>query len=712
MKTLVLTEKPSVAREIARVLGCKNNQNGGIIGDKYIVTWALGHLVTLAMPEEINPNWKNWSEESLPLIPKHFETRVISSTAKQFNHVKTFMKSDNIDSLIIATDAGREGELVARWIIDKVGFNKPMKRLWISSMTDQAIKDGFRKLVDAKEYLRLYDAAYARAKADWLVGLNATRALTCKYNASLSAGRVQTPTLSLIVEREEEIRKFIPKTYYMINLKYRNETFELISNNNPYHFYDLDSANKIINELKNSTLKVLEISKTKKRAVPPLLYDLTALQQDANKIYGYTAKQTLNFVQALYEQHKYLTYPRTDSKYLSTDMFVRIKERIKNVSYQEYAKYANQILNNDLKLDKRIFDNSKVSDHHAIIPTELKPNINNLSLDERRIYDLVLKRFLSVFMNDYEYNSVKVIIGDEKFKFRLMGTECINLGYRVLTIAEDENQNQINAVFKEGEVINNPVINLKNGITTPKERYTEATLLYAMEHAGKYTDNALEKQALEEASGIGTPATRADIIERIFAAGYVKLVGKTIHPTEKGIQLIKLVPNELKSVSLTAKQELKLTLISKGKLNQQAFINDICKFTSDITNTILTSTNKYQHDNKTTSKCPICGKALLDITNNKGKVLVCMDKECGYRKNIYRISHLRCPNCHKLLKEIGDGDNCYVQCECSFKEKKKSFIERIKDNKQNMNKKEVRKILQNQDKDIPKNNPFADFFED
>ncbi len=712
MKTLVLTEKPSVAREIARVLGCKQNQNGGIIGDKYIVTWALGHLVTLSMPEEINPKWKDWNESSLPLIPQHFKTKIISETAKQFNHVKNFMKSDIVDSLVIATDAGREGELVARWIIDKVGFDKPMKRLWISSMTDQAIKEGFRKLVDAQAYVRLYDAAYARAKADWLVGLNATRALTCKYNAALSAGRVQTPTLSLIVEREEEIRKFVPKTYYDIQLKLRNETFELINNNNPVHFYQLDEANKVGDELKKSVFKVLEIVKTKKRTVPPLLYDLTSLQQDANKIYGYSAKQTLNLVQSLYEHHKYLTYPRTDSKYLSTDMFPLIKERIKNASYQEYAKYASMILNHELKMDKRIFDNNKVSDHHAIIPTELKPNINNLSLDERRIYDLVLKRFLSAFMNDYEYHSVKIIVGNAQYQFRLTGTECLDLGYRILTTNEEENQNLIKGIFKEGEVITNPLISLKKGITSPKERYTEATLLYAMEHAGKYTDNEQEKQALLDASGIGTPATRADIIERIFAAGYVKLVGKSIHPTEKGMQLIKLVPSELKSVSLTAKQELKLNLISKGKLNQQVFINDICEFTKTITATILNSTSKYAHDNQTTSKCPNCGKSLLDVTNHKGKVLVCMDRSCGYRKNIYRISKLRCPNCHHLLKEFGENDHCYVQCECGFKEKKHSFLERLRDNKQNMNKKEVRKIIANQEQEIPKNNPFADLFDD
>lgn len=706
MKTLVLTEKPSVARDIARVLGCKNNQNGGIIGDKYIITWALGHLVTLAMPEELDPKWKVWNQEMLPLIPKYFKTKVIKASAKQFNCVKNFMKSDVVDSLIIATDAGREGELVARWIINQVGFNKPMKRLWISSMTDQAIKDGFKHLVDAEEYRRLYDAAFARAKADWLVGLNATRALTCKYNVSLSAGRVQTPTLSLIVEREKAIKSFVPKTYYKLNLKFKCENFELITNNNAFVFNQYDDAYKVLTELKMSTLTVLDITKTMKKSPPPLLYDLTSLQQDANKIYGYSAKYTLNLVQSLYEIHKYLTYPRTDSKYLSTDMFLVIKDRIKNASYEEYRKYADIILSKELKNNKRIFDNSKVSDHHAIIPTELKPNINSLSLDEKRIYDLVLKRFLAAFMDDYEYEIVKVTIGNGQYQFRCVGCLPKNLGYRMIISNEEENS-ILKTTFTKGEIITNPVVTIKQGLTSPKERYTEATLLDAMENAGRYTNNTQEKQILVSASGIGTPATRADIIERLFEAGYAKKIDKSIYATDKGMQLIDLVPELLTSVSLTAQQELKLSLIGQGKLNEKTFISDICELTKNLTNKILNANTLYHYDNITTSKCPNCGYFLLDEINNKGETLVCSNRECDYRRIIYRISKLRCPNCHKNLKEIGTKEKLSVQCQCGFKMNKERFIEQLNNNKQNINNKIVRKILAKQEEEIPKNNPFA-----
>lgn len=711
MKTLVLTEKPSVAREIARVLGCKNNRNGGIVGDKYIITWALGHLVTLSMPEDINKEWKNWNDQSLPMIPDKFQTKVISNTSKQFNAVKAFMKDPEVKELVIATDAGREGELVARWIIEKVGFKKPMKRLWISSMTDSAIKDGFNNLKDAKNYISLYNAAVARAEADWLVGLNVTRALTCKYNASLSAGRVQTPTLSLIVERENEIKKFVSKLFYTINLKIGNTDFTYIKNNNPLHIFNKEEAIKIINDMRLSNFSVLEVKETKKYDVPPLLYDLTSLQQDANKIYSFSAKHTLDLVQSLYEQHKYLTYPRTDSKYLSGDMYSTIKERIQNACYGDYKKYSNMILNKGISNSKRIFDDTKVSDHHAIIPTELKPNINNLSIDEKKVYDLVLKRFVSVFLPNYEYKTTSIIIGNDKYQFKATGSVKVVDGWQEIY----KNSSLIDNVssiplLRKNDRVENKDINYKEGKTMPPERYTEATLLYAMEHALKYTDNLQEKEALSLSSGIGTPATRAEIIERIFSAGYVKLVGRSIYPTEKGNQLIMLAPKELKTVSLTAQQELSLNLISKGKLKKDDFVNEIIGFTKKITNEVLESNHKYHHDNATTSKCPNCGKVLLDVTNKFGKSLTCIDKECGYKKVIYRISKLRCPTCHHLLKQIGEGEKSYFQCDCGFKEKCSRFFEQLNDNKQNMNKKEVRKLLEKQDKEIPSNNPFADLF--
>ena len=704
MKTLVLTEKPSVAREIARVLGCSINKNGGIIGNKYIVTWALGHLVTLAMPEEINPQWKNWDETTLPMIPRKFETRVIGSTSKQFNCVKSFLKSEEV---VNACDAGREGELVARWIIDKVGFKKPMKRLWISSMTDKAIKEGFKTLVDAKNYNRLYDAAVARACADWLVGLNVSRALTCKFNASLSAGRVQTPTLSLIVEREKEIRSFSPKTYYHINLKAYGSVFVLYKKGNPLSIYNKEETIKLISELKNNKIICKEVKSTIKHEVPPLLYDLTTLQQDANKLFGFSAKYTLDIVQKLYEHYKYLTYPRTDSKYLTFDMISTIKERLLNGSYGEYVKYVNEVINKGISNSKRIFDNSKVSDHHAIIPTEQKCIPGMLESDELKIYNLVLKRFIAAFMSNYEYVSNAVVLECGDYEFRTSFTEVKNLGWKVLYDLSNECNKPL--VIKKGDTVIGE-LSYKELVTTPPERYTEATLLYAMEHAGKFTSNEKEKVALEESSGIGTPATRAEIIDRIFKAGYVKLNGRSIHPTEKGIQLIDLVPSELKSVSLTAQQELSLDKISKGKLNYHNFIEEMTVFTKELTNSVLVSNFKFHHDNATTHKCPNCGKLLLDVTNNFGKSLVCKDKECGYKKHIYKLSNLRCPTCHKKLKQIGDKESGFFQCECGFKEKCESFFNHLKESKQGMNKKDVKKYLDKQEKDIPKHNPFADYF--
>lgn len=711
MKKLILTEKPSVARDIARILGCNENKNGGIIGKDYIVTWALGHLVTLKLPEDINKDWQEWNLNNLPMIPKEFSTKVIPNVSKQFNCVKDFMNDSNISELIIATDAGREGELVARWIIEKVGFKKPMKRLWISSLTDAAIKNGFSHLVDYRVYDRLYEAAASRAKADWLVGLNISRALTCKYNASLSAGRVQTPTLSLIVEREKEINNFKAIPYYTISLKAYQKDFQLVKNNNVIKYFNKNEALSICEKIRNSKIYVKELVEKEKREVPSLLYDLTTLQEDANKLYSFSAKYTLDIVQRLYEEKKYLTYPRTDSKYLSKDMYQTIKERLLACSYHNFQKIVQQILEKPLTNSKRIFDNSKVTDHHAIIPTEIKPNIMNLSTDEERIYDLVVRRFLMVFMNDYEYLSTTLYVGNDDFLFKTSGKQTINQGFKVLLKNDDAINNKLDKdTYKIGNTVANFNVIINELKTTPLERFTEATLLDAMEHAGRFTTNTKEKQALENASGIGTPATRAEIIERIFDAGYVKLVGKTIYPTLKGMQLIELVPSSLKTVSLTANQEMSLEEISKGKKDSKTFIDEIILFTKDNVKMIKESQSRYQHDNMTNSKCPNCGKKLLDITNKFGKMLVCMDKNCGYKKNIYRNVNLRCPNCHKTMKQYGENDNSTLECSCGYKEKTKKFFEKIKDNNQGMSKKQLNKYIDNQNKEIPTNNPFADLF--
>ena len=712
MKKLILAEKPSVAREIARVLGCKQNMNGAISGSNYIVTWALGHLVTLATPEELSKEWQVWKLETLPMIPEKFETRVIKETSKQFQNVKALLKSNEVSELIIATDAGREGELVARWIINKVGFNKPIKRLWISSMTDKAIKDGFNNLKDAKLYNNLYNSAESRAIADWLVGLNVTRALTCKYNAQLSAGRVQTPTLAMITAREEEINKFIPKEYYQIILKIKGVEFIYQENNQDIRLFDKDKALKLVEQIKREKIIVSDIKRTNKHELPPLLYDLTTLQQDGNRLYSLTPKNTLDIIQKLYEVDKYLTYPRTDSKYLSDDMYDTIKERLNTITNPEYQKYVKEILSKQLSKSKRIFDNSKVSDHHAIILTEQKTNLYNLTLNEKRIYDLVMKRFISAFMSDYIYDLITIDIKAGNIHFRGRGKKEIDKGFKRVYQNGELEEELISVIpeFKVGEVFTGVEITIKKGMTKAPDRYTEATLLAAMEHPGKFVDSSTLQKVLEQVSGIGTPATRADIIERIFSAGYVEVKGKSIYPTEKGKQLISLVPANLKSPALTANWELRLAKIEKGTDNTQSFIKDMEENTKELVNEVLQHDYKYRHDNATREKCPNCGKILLEVTNKYGTSLVCVDRECGYRKVISKNTNFMCPNCKRKMQEIFSKDKTILICKCGHKENKESFLTKLNDKKGEMNKKSLDNYLRNQKKEIPSNNPFLDIF--
>ena len=404
MKSLVLAEKPSVARDIARVLDCHKNMPGAIEGSKYIVTWALGHLVTLADPEEYDKKFKEWNMSYLPMLPERWELVVIKQTSKQYHNVKTQLFRKDVSDIIIATDAGREGELVARWILDKSGCHKPIKRLWISSVTDKAIREGFLSLKDGRQYNNLYYAAKSRAEADWLVGINATRALTCKYNAQLSCGRVQTPTLAIIARREEEIRSFKPEEYYGLscvagNVKWswQNEKNGSLRSFKRSFVTDLESS------LKGQALQITDVQKSARKTFSPGLYDLTELQRDANRRFGFSAKETLNIMQRLYEQHKVLTYPRTDSRYIGSDIVPTIKERLKACNIGPYKKFIPSLLKAPIKTSKAFVDDAKVSDHHAIIPTEEFVQLEHMSNDERKIYDLVIRRFISILYPAFEY---------------------------------------------------------------------------------------------------------------------------------------------------------------------------------------------------------------------------------------------------------------------------------------------------------------------
>ena len=692
-KILVLAEKPSVGRDLARVLGCKNDKNGYIEGEKYIVTWALGHLVTLADTESYDVRYKSWSMEDLPIIPTSFKTVVIKKTSKQFNTVKSQMLRNDVSEIVIATDAGREGELVARWIIDKCKAKKPIKRLWISSSTDKAIKEGFKNLKDGKQYEDLYYSAIARAEADWIVGINATRALSTKYNAQLSCGRVQTPTVAMVYKREEEIQKFIPKDYYGLTVEGpRFNLYWVDEKSNSQSSFNKDKIEKIKEKIENKNAEIIKVNKSIKKQYSPGLYDLTELQRDANKIFNYSAKETLSIMQKLYEHHKVLTYPRTDSRYISIDIVDTLKDRVRAVNVSDYSKVCAKILKSNIKANKSFVDDAKVSDHHAIIPTEERVFLSELSDKERKIYDLVVKRFLSVLSSAYEYEqiSIEAKIGDEKFVAK--GKKVINLGWRenYLNIdEEDDNQNLPNLNERDIIKINN--VRVTSGKTNPPKPLNEATLLTAMEK-----------------SNLGTVATRADIIEKIFSSFLVEKKGKDIFITSKGKQLLELAPEGLKTPELTASWEVKLNDISKGKLNKDVFINEMKDYTKSIIKDIKNNDGKFKHDNLTKNKCPECGKYMLEVNGKRGKMLVCSDRECNNRKMVAQTTNSRCPVCHKRLELRGEGEGKVFVCSCGHREKLSSFNKRKKEENNKASKRDINKYLKNQNKnDENFNNPFA-----
>lgn len=695
-KTLVLAEKPSVGRDIARVLECKNDKNGYIEGSKYIVTWALGHLVTLADPENYDQKYKAWNIDELPILPNHLKTVVIKKTSKQFNIVKSQINRDDVGKIVIATDAGREGELVARWILQKCNTNKPLKRLWISSSTDKAIKDGFKNLKEASKYENLYNSAIARAEADWIVGINATRALTTKFNAQLSCGRVQTPTLAMIHKREEEIRNFTPREYYTLEVKTKisNEIvkFTWQDKKNLTSTFSKDKIDSISNKIKNKDLEIVEVNKVDKKKYSPGLYDLTELQRDANKIYGFSAKETLSIMQKLYEHHKVLTYPRTDSRYLTSDIVDTLKDRIKAVNVSDYSKVCNKLLKSNIKVNKSFVDDSKVSDHHAIIPTEERVFISNLSEKERKIFDLVVKRFLSVLCPPFEYTETKVKGNVEGEIFVAKGNKINSLGWKETykDLDDEENYESMPNISKNS-ILKIDDIKVKVGKTNPPTYLNEATLLTAMEK-----------------NNLGTVATRADIIEKLFNSFLIEQKGKDILITSKGKQLLDLVPTELRTPELTSSWEKKLQDISKGKLNKNIFIKEMKDYSKDIVKEIKNSDSKFKHDNLTKNRCPECGKYMLEVKGKRGKMLVCEDRECNTRKTVSQITNSRCPVCHKKLELRGEGEAKTFICSCGHREKLSAYNKRKQEDKNKASKKDINKYLKSQNKDVENfNNPFA-----
>lgn len=712
-KSLVIAEKPSVARDIARVLKCGKKGNGFLEGDQYIVTWALGHLVTHADPEQYNQSYKEWKMEDLPIIPDPFKLVPIRQTTKQFNAVKTQLNRNDVKQVIIATDAGREGELVARWILIKAKSRKPVKRLWISSVTDKAIKDGFNNLKDGRQYEHLFEAAVARAEADWVVGINATRALTVKYNAQLSTGRVQTPTLAMIANREQQIKNFKSKTFYGLQALTNSATFT-------WHEQGTNQSNSFNKEKVEQIMKALDAEKTghitdvkttPKKTPAPSLFDLTELQKESHKRWGWSAKETLSTLQNLYEQYKIVTYPRTDSKHLTSDMRDTLADRIKSAAVGDNRAVANKILSKGKpQAQNGVINDALVSDHHAIIPTEEPVNLRALSDKEYKLYDMIVKRFLAVFYGPYQYDQtvVSMKVGNEQFSAK--GNTVRDEGWKAVYLQEDESSNERSLpVFKKGEEIELRGIAMTNGETKPPARFNEGTLLAAMENPSQFMGDESKElvKTLKETGGIGTVATRADIIEKLFKSFVIEKKGKDLYTTSKGRQLLDLAPEGLKSPALTAEWETELNKIAKGQAKKADFINDMIEFTKKSILDIKKSDQKFKHDNISGKVCSECGKPMLEVNGKRGKMLVCSDRTCGNKKKISTVTNARCPVCHKKLELRGEGDGRMFACKCGHREKLSAFEKRKKESgNKKVSKRDVQQYMKKQDE--PENTAMAD----
>ncbi len=660
-KVLIIAEKPSVARDIGKVLNCTKKGDGFIHGENYIISWAVGHLVTLCEPEDYDKKYSKWTKNTLPIIPDKMQLKAVTNTRKQLVVLHKLLGDKEVDSIICATDSGREGELIFRYIYDITKCKKPFKRLWISSMTDEAIKKGFENLKDGHEYDNLFHSARCRSEADWLVGMNATRAFTIQHNVLLSVGRVQTPTLAIIVERHLEILNFVSEPYYELNaiLKANDVEDSFIGK-----WYDeKEKSHKIAKEedclslmekLKDKTGKVLSVKSTKKNNKPPLLFDLTELQRECNSKFGFSAKQTLDIAQSLYESKKVITYPRTDSRYLSNDMKSTITPLLNNLSKNEkFAKYTESLLNTKLEFSKRVFDDKKITDHHAIIPTGKLAS--NLSLDELKVFYTVVKRFLCVFYPDYIYNSTVIQCDIDSEIFLTKGQTIVSLGWRELYTDEKEKdkEEQVLPNVKKGDELTLLDLSKEDKKTTPPSKYNEASLLGAMENPTKFVEDEELREQLKD-NGIGTPATRASIIERLLQVGYITRNGKTLEPTEKGIKLIEVCPQELKSPSTTGKWEKGLNKISKGEMSPDRFMESIHRYVQYLVNTtsehkeVVFPEDKYKKKKgndtqKSLGKCPACenGKILENSKSffcsnwkNKCKFSIWKNQLSSYNKEL------------------------------------------------------------------------------
>jgi DNA topoisomerase-3 len=643
LKKLVLAEKPSVGRELARVLGCRIREKGYSEGEGYVVTWALGHLVELAQPAAYSERYRRWSLRDLPMLPEILEQEVISQSEEQFQVVKSLLNRTDIESLIIATDAGREGELVARWIMKLSNYSGPAKRLWISSQTDSAIKEGFDNLKDASLYDSLFHAAESRAAADWYVGMNVTRALTCHYDAKLSAGRVQTPTLALMTNREDEIEAFAGQFYWTLKADFGNFSASWYSSEDTIRIADETQAKDLEKGLVGKTGTITSLETLDKNEQPPLAYDLTELQRDANMNLDFSAKQTLDTLQRLYEQHKIVTYPRTDSRYITHDIVATIPQRLRSLSTTPFGSYATAFANDGFRIDEQRFvQDLQVTDHHAIIPTEQRVDLSRLSNEERSLWELIVIRFLEVLSPDYEYRTTTLVAKVEGQKFQTRLTLPVKQGWRDVAriigrrsaasvMVDDIDFNASLTSMQQGDSVTISSVKLRKMATSAPDRYTEATLLSAMEHAGRFVDDANLKKRLT--NGLGTPATRADMIEKLIQNNYVERKGKELVPTAKGREVVRLAPLQLRSPELTGQWEDRLSKIAEGKEESGPFIADIKKNARDLVNQVIQSGEVFAPKFTQMKTCPFCKGPMMKVVDAIGQDhYICQRLSCSYEE--------------------------------------------------------------------------------
>ncbi|MCL2499542.1 MAG: DNA topoisomerase III [Defluviitaleaceae bacterium] len=591
MHTVIITEKPSVARDIARVLGCAVENDGFISGEGYVISWALGHLTGLAEPDDYNPAFKKWRMTDLPIIPEEMKIKPLYGTGKQLKLLKKLMNAKETERVICATDSGREGELIFRYIYQWSECKKPVKRLWISSLTDTAIRKGLDNMKDGREYDNLFASARCRSEADWLVGLNTTRALTLRHKDLLPVGRVQTPTLAMLVTRQQEIDAFVSKEYWEVEAcieangsdktdrSYTGLWFDPKAEENKHRLNEKEKAEAIAKKVRNQSGIIESINTEEKRVPPPQLFDLTELQRECNRKLGFSAQKTLGIAQLLYEKHKMITYPRTDSRYLSNDMVPKLHAVMQRQNEEPYKTFAAPLLTADeLPINNRIVNDAKVTDHHAIIPTGSKKPLSALTPDERAVYDRILRNFIAVFYPAHVYDVTTVITNVLSESFESKGKTEKEAGWTVLYAHEKEKDpDPPLPLLMKGQTVTVDKAKVLNKKTQPPKPYTEATLLSAMENAGRFVEDELLKEAMK-ASGLGTPATRAAIIEKLIASKYIERKKKNLFPTEKGMRLINIVPPELRSPETTGKWERGLSRIANGELEADKFMESIKKY--------------------------------------------------------------------------------------------------------------------------------------